>query len=111
VIEKPYKSIKSEVLSKLENELPVLMEKYGVLTIGLFGSVSRQEDTPKSDIDIMITIRPEMDNFDRFLEIAEFLEDLFGRKVDLISAEYMKPQIRPYVQKDVIMYSAEKGAV
>lgn len=109
--EKPYQSIKSEVLTKLEANLPVLREKYGIETIGLFGSVSRQEDTPKSDIDIMITIRPEMDYFDRFLEIAEFLEDLFGRKVDLISAEYLKPQILPYIQKDVIVYSAEKGAV
>lgn len=46
-----YTSIKEDVLKKLEANLPEMRERFGIETIGIFGSVSRGEDTPRSDID------------------------------------------------------------
>lgn len=48
-----YQSIKSDVLSKLEAHLPEIRERFGIETLGLFGSVSRGEDTSDSDVDIL----------------------------------------------------------
>lgn len=48
-----YTSIKEDVLKKLEANLPEMRERFGIETIGIFGSVSRGEDTPRSDIDIL----------------------------------------------------------
>lgn len=48
-----YTSIKHDVLGKLRQSLPLLRTRFGIDTIGIFGSVSRGEDTPTSDIDIL----------------------------------------------------------
>lgn len=48
-----YTSIKEDVLKKLEANLPEMRERFGIETIGIFGSVSRGEDTPRSAIDIL----------------------------------------------------------
>ena len=106
---KPYLSIKSEVLTKLEANLPVLRAKYGIVTIGIFGSVSRGEDIPESDVDVLYTFKGESVGMEVFLDLADYLEDLFGRKVELVSAKWLSPYLRPYVENDVILYGADKG--
>ena len=65
----PYVSIKHEVLAKLEKELPLLSEKYEIRTIGLFGSVSKGEDTPESDIDFLYTFQNGAISLERFLDL------------------------------------------
>lgn len=105
----PYVSIKQEVLAKLEKELPLLREKYEIRTIGLFGSVSRGEDTPESDIDLLYTFQNGAISLERFLDLADHLEHLFGRKVELVSEKWLSSYLRPYVEKDVIMYGAGAG--
>lgn len=107
--DKPYISIKAEVLAKLEQELPFLREKYEIQTIGLFGSVSRGEDTPQSDIDLLYTFQNGAIGLEQFLDLADHLEKLFGRKVELVSEKWLNPHLRPYVEKDIIMYGAEAG--
>ncbi|MBO5368097.1 nucleotidyltransferase domain-containing protein, partial [Methanocorpusculum sp.] len=47
-----YVSIRDDVVKKLEVNLPEIRERFGIETLGLFGSVSRGEDTAESDIDI-----------------------------------------------------------
>ncbi len=51
-------SIKEDVLAKLKVHLPELRERFGIETIGIFGSVSRGEDRPESDVDVLYTFRP-----------------------------------------------------
>ena len=51
-----YVSIKNEVVKKLEEHLPEIRERFGIEMLGVFGSVSRGEDKPDSDIDILILV-------------------------------------------------------
>ena len=105
-----YVSIRGEVLRKLERELPFLQREFDIETIGVFGSVSRGEDTPESDVDVLYTFRNGAIGIKKFLDLADFLEDLFGRKVEVLSEQYLSPYIRPYVEADVVLYGAGAGA-
>ena len=70
--------------------------------LGVFGSVSRKEDTPDSDIDILVDFPPEKGIYRKFIHLADELEDLFGRSVDLVTVKMLSPYIRPYVEHEVI---------
>ena len=74
---------------------------YGVRSLGLFGSFGRGEQTEDSDIDILIEFSPEAHTFDNFMEISFLLEDLLGRKVDLVTPEALSPHIGPYILREV----------
>ena len=97
-----YVSIKEEVFSKLVANLPEIRERFGIETIGIFGSVARGEDTPESDIDVMISFLPFRTNYHNLLGLNHFLMDLFGRNVDVVTINGISPYIKPYVESDII---------
>jgi uncharacterized protein len=72
----------------------------GARRLGLFGSFARGEATPESDIDLLVVL--EKSTFDRYFGIKCFLEEHFGRKVDLVEEKMLKSRIVPYVMKDII---------
>jgi hypothetical protein len=111
VDEKPYISIKSEVLIKLEAHLPEIQSRFGIESLGVFGSVSRGEDTPESDIDILYKFKPGIKTYHALLDLGDYLEELLGRKVDLVSSEWVSPYLKPYIDAEVILYGQERGAV
>lgn len=74
---------------------------YGVRNIGLFGSLVRGEQTPLSDIDILVEFMPEKHTFDNFMEVAFLLEKVLGRKVELITPEALSPHIGPHILREV----------
>ncbi len=105
-----YRSIRPRVLSLLLRELPVLQERYGIKTIGIFGSVSRGEDTPKSDLDIVYSFCPEMDTYENLLDLGDFLEELLQRRVDLVAEEWMSERLRASVMAEATFLCAQPGA-
>lgn len=84
-------------LSSMKEELA---NKYGVLSIGMFGSITRKDFTAKSDIDILIDFsRPiGMD----FINLADLLEARLHRKVDLITKDGIKPSYFEAIKEDLI---------
>jgi predicted nucleotidyltransferase len=60
--------------------------QYGVKRIGLFGSFARNEQTRSSDVDVLVEFAEGQATFDNFMHLVYFLEDLFSRKVDLLTA-------------------------
>jgi|SRR5581483_1006934 len=90
-----------EIIGALE-ECSDALRKYTVRRIGLFGSYVRGQQRKRSDIDFLVEFKEP--TFDNFMDLAFFLEDLFGRKVDLITEESLSPYIRPYVEKEVRWY-------
>ena len=74
---------------------------FGVKNIGLFGSFIRGDQTPDSDIDILIEFTPEKHTFDNFMDVAFLLEKILGRKVDLVTPEALSPHIGPHILKEV----------
>jgi len=98
-----YQSIKEDVLAKLEAHMPELRNRFGIDTIGIFGSVSRGEDNPESDVDVLYTFRPGESTLANLVSLGAYLEELFGRKVDLIAERSLSPYIRSDVIAEVVM--------
>ena len=103
-----YTSIKEEVLKKLDAHILEIRERFGLDTLAVFGSVSRGEDTENSDIDILYSYQ-EGTEYGMFhtVNLIDYLENLFGRKVDLMPIKYMKQSIRPYIEQDIIFIQNE----
>ncbi|MEW6381837.1 MAG: nucleotidyltransferase family protein [bacterium] len=76
-----------------------ILRKYKVKRIGLFGSYARGEQKENSDIDFLIEF--ETPSFDNFMDLAFYLEDLFGRKIELITKGSLSPYIQPHVEKEI----------
>lgn len=76
------------------------IKEFGVRELGIFGSFARNEQRPDSDVDVLV----EMDRhtFDAYMGLLFFLEDLFGRKVDLVVKDTIKPMIRNRVLREAI---------
>ena len=79
----------------------VQLQNYGVKRIGLFGSYLRGENKKESDIDFLVEFEEGQKNYDNFIDLAFFLEDLFEKKVDLLTPESMSPYLKPYILKEV----------
>jgi predicted nucleotidyltransferase len=93
-----------EITSTLEALKPTLSERYGVETIGVFGSYIRGEETKKSDIDILVTFKKDAHpGLFEFLDLEEFLAKRLGTKVDLVSKTALKPYIGKRILEEVIM--------
>ena len=74
---------------------------YGIVMLGLFGSVARGEDKEESDIDICIKLQ-EPDCFNMF-SVKEELEHIFEKEVDLVSlSALMRPLFKNNLEKDAI---------
>lgn len=73
---------------------------FGVRRLGLFGSAARGEATEGSDLDFLVEL--EKKTFDNYMDLKEFLEDLFGCKVDLVIKEAIKARLREPILKETI---------
>ena len=74
---------------------------YGVSRIGLFGSYVRNEAKNNSDIDLLVDIQKDKKTFRNFLSLNYYLEDLFKRKVELVTSQSLSPHIGPQILKTV----------
>lgn len=77
------------------------LEQYGVKQIGLFGSFVRDEGTDESDIDFLVDFEKGKKTFDNFMDLAFFLEELFQRKVEIVTHQSLSPYIGPRILKTV----------
>ena len=74
---------------------------FGVKRIGLFGSFVRGEQRQDSDVDVLVDFDPKQKTFHNFMHLAFFLEELFGRKVELVTRESLSPYIGPHILREV----------
>jgi len=84
-------------LSSLKVELD---KRFGVSAIGLFGSITRDDFTEKSDIDILVDFSRPIGM--EFFTLADLLESRLKRKVDLITLDGIKPRYFEAIKKDLI---------
>lgn len=73
----------------------------GVRRIGVLGSFARGEEREESGIDILIEFREGGRSFDTYMDLKFFLEDLFGRRVDLVDRDAIKPALAPHILRSV----------
>lgn len=76
------------------------LRAFGVKRCGLFGSFARNQPTPQSDVDLLVEFEPGQKTFINFSNLAFFLEELFGRRVDLVTMESLSPYIGPHILRE-----------
>jgi predicted nucleotidyltransferase len=90
-----------EEISRLIAEHEQEIKRFGVKRCGLFGSYVRGQSTSKSDIDVLVEFEPGQKTFNNFMHLAFYLENLFGRRVDLVTVESLSPYIGPHILEEV----------
>lgn len=92
---------KDEVLQKLALHKPILVARYGVKTLALFGSHARNGATPESDIDVLVGFS-EAATFKSYFGVQFYLEDLFGMPIDLVTDKALRPEFRAFVEGELL---------
>ena len=93
---------KEYILSTITAE-KVKLSELGINKIGLFGSYLRNEQTEKSDIDILIDFEPEKENFDNYMAVCDLFDRLFNdEKVEIVTLNGLSPYIGPKILKDIL---------
>lgn len=69
----------------------------GVKRLELFGSFSSGSPGPDSDVDLLLEFEPGAKSYDAFLRLAEFLEDLLQRRVELVTTDGLSPHLGPRI--------------
>jgi len=90
-----------KIKSILSDQKEFLKEKYRIKEISIFGSVVRAEETGLSDVDILVDFSEPI-GFFAFLELEEYLQQILGRKVDLVSRKALKPKIGERILKEAV---------
>ncbi|MCD6200316.1 MAG: nucleotidyltransferase family protein [Bacteroidales bacterium] len=89
----------SDILNKLKELKPILKKEYGVKELGIFGSFSDNTFSEESDIDILVELEKPIGW--KFFSLELFLENIFGRKIDLVTKNAIKEQIKENILKQV----------
>ena len=90
-----------DALTLLREHEPEIKKRFGVAKIGIFGSFVRGEARPDSDMDVLVTFRKDGETFAHYIDCKFYLEDLFGRKVDLVMKGAIKKRLKPYILGEV----------
>ncbi len=90
---------KEYILTKLKEIKPILYKEYAVKEIGLFGSFSDNSFGEDSDIDILVEFEKPIGW--KYFSLEIYLEEIFGRKIDLVSKNALKEQIRETILNQV----------
>ncbi|MHC5056636.1 MAG: nucleotidyltransferase family protein [Planctomycetota bacterium] len=90
---------RAEILGTIERHRDQI-RRLGVRELALFGSSARGEETPESDLDFIVQF--ETKSFDAYMGLKEYLEELFGRRVDLVLADAIKPRLRPVILEEAV---------
>lgn len=94
---------KSDIISFLKANKDLLHEQYHVNKIGIFGSFARDEATEKSDIDFLVAIDDDVQNYREIKSaLRGYLIKKFGRDVDLANPESLKPFIKDRILSQAI---------
>ncbi|MCF8452743.1 MAG: nucleotidyltransferase family protein [Pedobacter sp.] len=91
---------KQDILDELSNQRHQLAN-FGVEQIGLFGSFVRDEANQESDIDLLVNMSKNRKTFRNFMALNYYLEEIFGRKVDLVTKQSLSPYIGPHILRTV----------
>lgn len=102
-------AFRDEVLGRLRAH-PDIIERFGVRSLWLFGSVVRDEAKPTSDIDLMVEFLPgQPGGLFRYVELKHALEGVLGRPVDLITSGNIKPRLRRRILEECMPVYGEEA--
>lgn len=92
---------KAEAVKQLQAHKAHLQEEFGVTDLAVFGSVARNDAASTSDIDILVHFDgPAVSR--RYFGVQFYLEDLLGCPVDLVTDKALRPELRPYIEREAV---------
>ena len=80
---------------------PNLVERFGVTRLALFGSTVRDSAVEGSDIDILVSFDGPATS-ERYFGVQFYLEDLLGCPVDLVTDKALRPELRPFIEREAV---------
>jgi len=93
-----------DVVAQIRKQYPYLEKEFGVRKIGLFGSVARGTSGPQSDIDLVVEFDQPLGL--KFIHFVDYLENVFGCKVDVLTRAGIKhahrPDLSAEIERDII---------
>jgi predicted nucleotidyltransferase len=89
----------NEIKELLQKNKIDLMMRYNLRSIALFGSITRNEATEKSDVDILVEFEKPIGL--EFVLLADELEEILGVKVDLVTPNALKPKMFEHIKQDL----------
>lgn len=92
---------KAELLVLLRGQRETLKRQYAVKSLALFGSAARDTLAPTSDVDLLVEFDAAA-TFDGYFDLKFFLEDLIGRRVDLVTRTGLRSELRARVEQEAI---------
>ncbi len=95
-----YKKKLAEIKRILEQLKPELAQKFHVQTIGLFGSVVRDDFSPTSDIDIIVDFNQPVGI--EFIDLADYIEQRLQKEVDLVSKNGIRDKYYKAIEREIV---------
>ncbi len=92
---------RQKIFRTLEAHLEPI-QALGARRLGLFGSFARDEANETSDLDFLVEFKPGAKSFDNYMDLKALLEELFGRRVDLVLSSVIKPRLRDKILGETI---------
>jgi predicted nucleotidyltransferase len=92
---------RAHTLLLLSQSKPLLATRYGVKELALFGSTARGTAHAGSDVDVLVSFDGPATS-DQYFGVQFYLEDLLGSQVDLVTDRALRPELRPYIERDSI---------
>jgi predicted nucleotidyltransferase len=93
---------KSNTIENIKSKLKGILKKNKVVRAGIFGSYARGEEGKDSDIDILVEIDDDKMSLLGFIALKHKIEDILGRKIDLVEYESIKPRIKDRILAEEI---------
>ena len=91
---------KAEVIERLQQQRAQL-RALGVARLGLFGSFVRDEAGPDSDVDLLAELESQALTLNGYFAVIDFLEDLLGRPVEVLTRTGLSRHIGPHILREV----------
>ena len=92
---------KNETLQLMQAHKAELAKQFGVIRLALFGSTARDAAGPDSDVDILVEFDGPATSA-RYFGVQFYLEDLLGRRVDLVTEKALRPELRPFIEREAL---------
>lgn len=93
--------LNSDKILKIINENQRYIKKFGVKSIGLFGSYATNNQKSESDIDLLVEFKKGKKTFDNYMDLKFYLENLFDCNIDLVLKEALKVDLKSNILKSV----------
>ncbi|MGJ8454417.1 nucleotidyltransferase family protein [Pseudothermotoga sp. U03pept] len=92
----------ADIRETLKTHKNYLVNRFGVIEIALFGSHARGEQRSDSDVDVIVDFKEGYKTFDNYMDLKFYLEELLGKRVDLVIKSAINPRIKLFIMEEAV---------